>query len=237
MRQTRLPCWTGWARASGGAAATVTDADIERVVVKTLEEEPKGAAHWSARSMAAATGMSQSAVSRIWWTLALAPHRSQTSLLPADPLFIDRVRGAAGLYLGPPKKALVLCLDEKPQIQALDRSQPVSPMMPRVPERRSHDRIRAGTTALFAVLEVATGKVIGSPHRRHRALEFTKFLAKLDKKVPPGLDVHLVLDYYVTHKTPAVKKWLLTSPRFHLHFTPTSSSWLNLEERWFAELT
>ncbi|WP_031174325.1 IS630 family transposase, partial [Streptomyces durhamensis] len=174
---------------------------------------------------------------RIWRAFALAPHRSETFKLSTDPLFIDKVRDVVGLYLDPPEKALVLCVDEKSQIQALDRSQPVLPMMPGVPERRSHDYVRAGTTTLFAALEVATGKVIGSLHRHHRAVEFKKFLAKLDKEVPAGLDVHLILDNYVTHKTPAIKKWLLAHPRFHLHFTPTSSSWLNLVERWFAELT
>ncbi|AQY20284.1 hypothetical protein T261_01700 [Streptomyces lydicus] len=220
-----------------GVPRKITDADIERVIVKTLEEKPKNATHWSTRSMAAATGMSQSAVSRIWRAFALAPHRTQTFKLSTDLLFIDKVRDVVGLYLDPPEKALVLCVDEKSQIQALDRSQPVLPMVPGVPERRSHDYVRAGTTTLFAALEVASGKVIGSLHRRHRAVEFKKFLAKLDKEVPADLDVHLILDNYVTHKTPVVKKWLLGHPRFHLHFTPTSSSWLNLVERWFAELT
>ncbi|RSS73984.1 IS630 family transposase, partial [Streptomyces sp. WAC05292] len=207
------------------------------VIVKTLEETPKNATHWSTRSMAAATGMSQSSISRIWRAFALAPHRSQTFTLSTDPLFIDKVRDVVGLYLDPPEKALVLCVDEKSQIQALDRSQPVLPMMPGVPERRSHDYVRAGTTTLFAALEVATGKVIGSLHRRHRAAEFKKFLAKLDKEVPADLQVHLILDNYATHKTPDIKKWLLAHPRFQLHFTPTSASWLNLVERWFAELT
>lgn len=220
-----------------GVPRKITDADVERVIGKTLVEKPKNATHWSTRSMAAATGMSQSAISRIWRAFALAPHRSRTFKLSTDPLFIDKVRDVVGLYLDPPEKALVLCVDEKSQIQALDRSQPVLPMVPGVPERRSHDYVRAGTTILFAALEVATGKVIGSPHRRHRAVEFKKFLTKLDKEVPVDLDVHLILDNYVTHKTPAVKKWLLVHPRFHLHFTPTSSSWLNLVERWFAELT
>ncbi|WP_217131150.1 IS630 family transposase, partial [Streptomyces sp. AC558_RSS880] len=220
-----------------GVPRKITDADVERVIVKTLEETPKNATHWSTRSMAAATGMSQSTVSRIWRAFALAPHRSQTSLLSTDPLFIDKVRDVVGLYLDPPEKALVLCVDEKSQIQALDRSQPVLPMMPGVPERRSHDYVRAGTTTLFAALEVATGKVIGSLHRRHRAVEFKKFLTKLDKEVPAELEVHLILDNYVTHKTPDIKKWLLAHPRFRLHFTPTSASWLNLVERWFAELT
>ena len=220
-----------------GVPRKITDADVERVIVKTLEEKPKNATHWSTRSMAAATGMSQSTISRIWRAFALAPHRSQTFRLSTDPLFIDKVRDVVGLYLDPPEKALVLCVDEKSQIQALDRSQPVLPMMPGVPERRSHDYVRAGTTTLFAALEVATGKVIGSLHRRHRAAEFKKFLTKLDKEVPAGLQVHLILDNYATHKTPDIKRWLLTHPRFHLHFTPTSASWLNLVERWFAELT
>ncbi len=220
-----------------GVPRKITDADVERVIVKTLEEKPKNATHWSTRSMAAATGMSQSAVSRIWRAFALAPHRSQTFKLSTDPLLIDKVRDVVGLYLDPPEKALVLCVDEKSQIQALDRSQPVLPMMPGVPERRSHDYVRAGTTTLFAALEVATGKVIGSLHRRHRAVEFKKFLTKLDKEVPADLDMHLILDNYVTHKTPTIKQWLLAHPRFHLHFTPTSPSWLNLVERWFAELT
>lgn len=220
-----------------GVPRKITDADVERVIVKTLEEKPKNATHWSTRSMAAATGMSQSTISRIWRAFALAPHRSQTFKLSTDPLFIDKVVDVVGLYLDPPEKALVLCVDGKSQIQALDRSQPVLPMMPGVPERRSHDYVRAGTTTLLAALEVATGKVIGSLHRRHRAAEFKKFLAKLDKEVPADLRVHLILDNYATHKTPDIKKWLLVHPRFHLHFTPTSASWLNLVERWFAELT
>ncbi|MER5995766.1 IS630 family transposase [Streptomyces viridosporus] len=220
-----------------GVPRKITDADVERVIVKTLEEKPKNATHWSTRSMAAATGMSQSAISRIWRAFALAPHRTQASLLSTDPLFIDKVRDVVGLYLDPPEKALVLCGDEKSQIQALNRSQPVLPMVPGVPGRRSHDYVRAGTTTLFAALEVATGKVIGSLHRRHRAVEFKKFLARLDQEVPAGLEVHLILDNYVTHKTPAIRQWLLARPRFHLHFTPTSASWLNLVERWFAELT
>ncbi|GAA3131719.1 IS630 family transposase [Streptomyces echinatus] len=220
-----------------GVPRQITDADVERGIVKTLEEKPANPTHWSTRSMAAATGMSQSAISRIWRTSALAPHRCETFKLSTDPLFIDKVRDVVGLYLDPPEKALVLCLDEKSQIQALDRSQPVLPIMPGVPERRSHDYVRAGTTNLFAALEVATGKVIGSLHRRHRAAGFRNFLTKLDKEVPADLDVHLILHNYATHKTPAIKKWLLAHPRFHLHFTPTGSSWLNLVERWFGELT
>ncbi|WJY55061.1 IS630 family transposase [Streptomyces chengbuensis] len=220
-----------------GVLRKITDADVERVIVKTLEETPKNATHWSTRSMAASTGMSQSAISRIWRAFGLQPHRAETFKLSKDPLFVDKVRDVVGLYLDPPERALVLCVDEKSQIQALDRSQPVLPMMPGVPERRSRDYVRAGTTTLFAALDTATGKVIGSLHRRHRATEFKKFLIKLDREVPRELDVHLILDNYVTHKVPAVKKWLAAHPRFHLHFTPTGSSWLNLVERWFAELT
>ncbi|MFJ4681545.1 IS630 family transposase [Kitasatospora sp. NPDC088783] len=220
-----------------GVPRKITDADVERVIVKTLEEKPRNATHWSTRSMAAATGMSQSAISRIWRAFALAPHRAETFKLSTDPLFIDKVRDVVGLYLDPPERALVLCVDEKSQIQALDRSQPVLPMMPGVPERRSHDYVRSGTTTLFAALDTATGKVIGSLHRRHRTAEFKEFLAKLDRQVPADLDVHLILDNYITHKVPAIKTWLVAHPRFHLHFTPTGSSWLNLVERWFAELT
>ena len=217
-----------------GAPRKITDADVERVIVTTLEQTPKNATHWTTRSLAQATGMSQSAVSRIWRALGLQPHRAETFQLSRDPLLVDKVRDVVGLYLDPPERALVLCVEEKSQIQALDRSQPV---LPGVLERRGHDYVRAGTTTLFAALEVATGKVIGSLHRRHRAAEFTKFPAKLDREVPADLDVHLILDHYVTHKTPAITKWLLAHPRFQLHFTPTRSSWPNLVERWFAELT
>jgi transposase len=220
-----------------GVPRKITDADVERVIVKTLEETPKNATHWSTRSMAAATGMSQSAISRIWRAFGLQPHRAETFKLSRDPLFVDKVRDVVGLYLDPPERALVLCVDEKSQIQALDRSQPVLPMMPGVPERRSHDYVRSGTTTLFAALDTATGKVIGSLHRRHRAVEFKKFLIKLDREVPADLDIHLILDNYITHKVPVIKKWLAAHPRFHLHFTPTGSWWLNLVERWFAELT
>jgi transposase len=220
-----------------GGPRTVTDEQVAAVVAKTLESTPKNATHWSTRSMAKEMGLSQSSVSRIWLAFGLQPHRSETFELSTDPYFVDKVHDVVGLYLDPPERALVFCVDEKSQIQALDRSQPVLPMMPGVPERATHDYVRAGTTTLFAALEVATGKVIGSLHRRHRAEEFKKFLIKLDKEVPDGLDVHLICDNYATHKTPAIKKWLLAHPRFHLHFTPTGSSWLNLVERWFAELT
>jgi transposase len=181
--------------------------------------------------------MSQSAVSRIWRAFALQPHRSETFKLSKDPLFIEKVRDVVGLYLHPPDKAMVLCVDEKSQIQALDRSQPLLPMRPGQAERRSHDYKRHGTTSLFAALDLATGRVIGQFHRRHRAVEFRKFLIRIDDEVPGSLDVHVVLDNYATHKTPAIQRWLTRHPRFHLHFTPTGASWLNLVERWFAELT
>uniref|UniRef100_UPI0004673637 IS630 family transposase n=1 Tax=Streptomyces exfoliatus TaxID=1905 RepID=UPI0004673637 len=220
-----------------GGPRSVTDEQVAALVTKTLQSAPKSATHWSTRSMAKELGLSQSTVSRVWRAFGLQPHRSQTFKLSTDPYFVDKVHDVVGLYLDPPERALVFCVDEKSQIQALDRSQPVLPMMPGVPQRVTHDYVRAGTTTLFAALEVATGKVIGSLHRRHRAEEFKKFLIKLDREVPAGLEVHLVLDNYATHKTPAIKTWLLAHPRFHLHFTPTGSSWLNLVERWFAELT
>ncbi|AJF63173.1 IS630 family transposase [Streptomyces vietnamensis] len=220
-----------------GGPRTVTDEQVAALVTRTLEAAPKNATHWSTRSMAKELGLSQSTVSRVWRAFGLQPHRSESFKLSTDPYFVDKVHDVVGLYLDPPERALVFCVDEKSQIQALDRSQPVLPMMPGVPQRVTHDYVRAGTTTLFAALEVATGKVIGSLHRRHRAEEFKKFLIKLDKEVPDGLAVHLVLDNYATHKTPAIKTWLLAHPRFHLHFTPTGSSWLNLVERWFAELT
>jgi transposase len=220
-----------------GGPRSVTDEQVAAVVARTLESKPKDATHWSTRSMAKESGLSQSSVSRIWRAFGLQPHRSETFKLSTDPYFVDKVHDVVGLYLDPPERALVFCVDEKSQIQALDRSQPVLPMMPGVPERATHDYVRAGTTTLFAALNVATGKVIGSLHRRHRAEEFKKFLTTLDKQVPAGLDVHLICDNYATHKTPDIKRWLLAHPRFHLHFTPTGASWLNLVERWFAELT
>ncbi|KOU46260.1 IS630 family transposase [Streptomyces sp. WM6378] len=220
-----------------GRLRTVTDEQVAALVRLTLETKPKSATHWSTRSMAQRTGMSQSTVSRIWRAFGLKPHRTESFKLSTDPFFVDKVHDVVGLYLDPPERALVLCVDEKSQIQALDRSQPVLPMMPGVPERRSHDYLRAGTTTLFAALDAASGQVIGSLHRRHRTAEFRKFLAKLDREVPAHLDVHLIADNYGTHKTEPVRRWLLAHPRFHLHFTPTGSSWLNLVERWFAELT
>ena len=220
-----------------GAPRKITDAQVEQVVVATLERTPTDATHWSRASMAAQSGLSRSTVGRIWKAFGLKPHQVETFKLSTDPQFIDKVRDVVGLYLDPPEKALVLCVDEKSQIQALDRSAPVLPMMPGMPERRTHDYLRHGITTLFAALDVATGEVIGSIHRRHRASEFRKFLAKLDKQVPAELDVHLICDNYSTHKAPTVRAWLDAHPRFHMHFTPTYSSWLNQVERWFGLLT
>jgi transposase len=220
-----------------GRPRTLGDAEVERVLAMTLESTPRDATHWSTRAMAEATGLSQSSVHRIWRAFALAPHRSETFKLSKDPLFIDKVRDIVGLYLDPPDKALVLCVDEKAQIQALDRSQPVLPMRPGQVERRTHDYTRNGTTSLFAALDTKSGRVIGQLHRRHRSIEFRKFLDTIDAVVPDQLDVHLILDNYGTHKSPTIKRWLVKRPRFHLHFTPTGSSWINLVERWFALIT
>lgn len=220
-----------------GAPRKITDADVERVVTLTLESTPRDATHWSTRSMAAKAGLSQTAISRIWRAFSLQPHRSETFKLSKDPLFVEKVRDIVGLYLDPPDKALVLCVDEKSQIQALDRTQPLLPMRPGQVERRTHDYVRHGTTSLFAALEVKSGKVIGQCHRRHRAIEFRKFLDRIDAEVPSGFDVHLILDNYGTHKAPLIRRWLARHPRFHLHFTPTGASWMNLVERWFATLT
>lgn len=220
-----------------GAPRKIQDADVERVITLTLETTPADATHWSTRGMAARTGMTQSAISRIWRAFVLQPHRTETFKLSTDPLFIEKVRDIVGLYLNPPQRALVLCVDEKSQIQALDRTAPLLPMRPGQIERRTHDYRRHGTTSLFAALDVKTGEVIGACHRRHRSTEFRRFLGRVDAAVPPDLDVHLILDNYSTHKTPAIRRWLAQRPRYHLHFTPTSSSWLNLVERWFAALT
>ena len=220
-----------------GRPRTVTDEQVEQVIARTLETAPKAATHWSTRGMATELGLSQSAVSRIWRAFGLQPHRQDAWKLSKDPLFIDKVRDVVGLYLDPPERAVVLCVDEKSQIQALDRTAPVLPMLPGVPARATHDYKRAGTSSLYAALDLATGTVIGSLHQRHRAIEFKKFLTTIDHHVPAEFDVHVVLDNASTHKTPMIKRWLLAHPRFHLHFTPTSSSWLNLVERWFGELT
>jgi transposase len=220
-----------------GRPRTVSDAQVEEVIVKTLESTPKDATHWSTRSMAKEVGLSQTAVSRIWRAFGLQPHRQDAWKLSKDPLFIDKVRDVVGLYLDPPERAVVLCVDEKSQIQALDRTAPILPMLPGVPERATHDYKRAGTSSLYAALNITSGQVIGALHARHRAIEFKRFLATIDREVPAELDVHVVLDNSSTHKTPAIKRWLAAHPRFVLHFTPTSASWLNLVERWFAELT
>jgi transposase len=220
-----------------GAPRTIRDADVERVVTLTLESRPEDATHWSTRAMARRTGMSQSAVSRIWRAFVLQPHRSETFKLSRDPLFIEKVRDIVGLYLNPPEKALVLCVDEKSQIQALDRTQPLLPMRPGQIARRTHDYMRHGTTSLFAALEVKTGEVLGQCRRRHRSVEFRTFLRHIDANVPDRLDVHLIMDNYGTHKTPTIRRWLVRHPRFHVHFTPTGATWLNLVERFFAAIT
>lgn len=220
-----------------GTPRRVSDADVERVLTMTLESLPRDATHWSTRSLAQQCGLSRSTVSRIWRAFALQPHRSETFKLSKDPLFIEKVRDIVGLYLNPPDRALVLCVDEKSQIQALDRTQPLLPMRPGQAERRSHDYKRHGTTSLFAALDVKTGSVIGTCHRRHRSVEFRKFLDTIERAVPTTLEVHLILDNYGTHKTASIRSWLAKRPRFHVHFTPTSASWINLVERWFAALT
>jgi transposase len=220
-----------------GAPRTIDDTRLDAVIAKTLERVPAGATHWSTRSMARETGLSQTAVSRIWRAFGLQPHRQETFKLSSDPLFVEKVRDIVGLYLDPPLKAMVLCVDEKSQIQALDRTQPLLPLAPGIPERRTHDYARHGTTTLFAALDNATGEVIGELHRRHRSGEFLQFLRTIEANVPPQLDIHLVMDNYGTHKTPAIRTWFARNPRFHVHFTPTSASWLNQVERWFATLT
>jgi transposase len=220
-----------------GKPRLIGDDDVERVIVTTLEQTPTDATHWSTRSMAQATGMSQSAVSRIWRAFGLKPHLVDSFKLSPDPLFIDKVRDVVGLYLNPPDAAVVLCVDEKTQVQALDRTAPILPLIPGTPERRTHDYRRYGTTNLYAALDVASGNVIADLTPRHRAEEFRRFLNLIDKTVPEDLDVHVIVDNNSTHKTPAIQRWVVRHPRFTLHFTPTYSSWLNLVERWFAELT
>jgi transposase len=220
-----------------GQPRKLSDAQIEEVIRRTLESKPADATHWSTRSMAKACGLNQTAVSRIWRAFALQPHRSENFKLSKDPLFIDKVRDIVGLYMNPPDRALVLCVDEKSQIQALERTAPLLPLRPGQAERRAHDYKRHGTTSLFAALNTRTGAVLGKTFRRHRAQEFRQFLDLIEQNVPAGLDVHLILDNSSTHKTPAIQRWLVKRPRYHLHFTPTSSSWLNMVERWFAALT
>jgi len=220
-----------------GAPRTIDDARVDKVIAMTLEQRPRDATHWSTRTMAQASGLSQTAVSRIWRTFGLQPHRQETFKLSTDPLFVAKTRDIVGLYLDPPTKAMVLCVDEKSQIQALDRTQPLLPLAPGIADRRTHDYERHGTTTLFAALDIATGEVIGQLHRRHRSNEFLQFLRTIESNVPPDLAVHLVMDNYGTHKTPKVRAWFARHPRFRIHFTPTSASWLNQVERWFSTLT
>jgi len=220
-----------------GAPRSIDDARVDAVIAKTLETTPANATHWSTRLMARETALSQTAVSRIWRAFGLQPHRQDTFKLSSDPMFVDKVRDIVGLYMNPPLMAMVLCVDEKSQIQALDRTQPLLPLAPGIPARRTHDYERHGTTTLFAAFDILSGKVIGQTHRRHRSSEFLQFLRAIEASVPSVLDVHLVMDNYGTHKTPAIKAWFARHPRFHVHFTPTSASWLNQVERWFATLT
>jgi len=220
-----------------GAPRTIDDVRVDALIARTLEAQPADATHWSTRTMARESGLSQTAVSRIWRAFGLQPHRQETFKLSTDPQFVAKTRDIVGLYLDPPTKALVLCVDEKSQIQALDRTQPLLPLAPGIPARRTHDYMRHGTTTLFAALDIATGEVIGQLHRRHRGHEFLKFLRTIEANVPPQLEIHLIMDNYGTHKTPTVRAWFARHPRFHIHFTPTSASWLNQVERWFATLT
>jgi transposase len=222
-----------------GQPRKITDAKIEEVISRTLEKRPPAATHWSTRSMAKASGLTQNAIVRIWRAFGLKPHLQESFKLSTDPFFVEKVRDIVGLYLNPPEqtRAIVLCVDEKSQVQALDRSQPILPMRPGRAERRTHDYYRHGTTSLFAALDVATGKVIGRCHRRHRHQEFLRFLQQIEREVPAELQIHLILDNYGTHKAPKVAAWLKKHPRYQLHFTPTSASWLNQVERWFAKIT
>jgi len=220
-----------------GRPPTITAAQVEDVIVATLESIPQNATHWSRAKMAQRSGLSASTIGRIWKAFEVKPHRTDGFNLSNDPLFVDKVYDVVGLYLNPPEGAVVYCVDEKSQVQALARSQPALPMMPNMPERRTHDYVRHGVTSLFAAFNTADGTVISSLHRRHRSIEFKKFLAKIDETVPAGLDVHLVCDNYGTHKSPAVKAWLAKHPRFHVHYTPTYSSWINQVERFFAYIT
>ena len=217
-----------------GRPRTVTDEHVQRVIETTLHEKPRASTHWTTRLLAKELKLTRDAVQRIWRAFGLKPHRSETFSLSKDPQFVEKVRDVVGLYMSPPDKAVVLCVDEKSQMQALDRSQPLLPMMPTQPERRTPTYIRHGTTSLFAALDVATGSVIGKTYRRHRAAEFVRFLDEIEARVPEGFDVHLVMDNYATHKTDAVKRWLIRHPRYRVHFTPTSSSWLNLVESFFS---
>ena len=220
-----------------GAPRKVSDDQVEKVVIQTLESTPRGQTHWSTRGLAQASGLSRMTISRIWHAFGLQPHRADTFKLSPDPQLIEKVRDIVGLYINPPEHALVFCVDEKSQIQALDRTQPLLPLRPGQVERGTHDYKRHGTTSLFAALEVKTSRVIGQLHRRHRSREFRLFLDAIEAQVPADLEVHLIADNYGTHKTAMIRKWFAKRPRFHVHFTPTYGSWINLVERWFAELT
>lgn len=220
-----------------GTPRKISDDQVERVVIQTLESTPRGETHWSTRGLAKATGLSRMTVSRIWHAFGLQPHRSESFKLSPDPQLVEKVPDIVGLYMNPPDHAMVLCIDEKSQIQALDRTQPLLPMRPGQLERGTHDYKRNGTTSLFAALELKSSRVIGQLHRRHRSQEFRHFLDRIEAQVPSGLEVHLILDNYGTHKTVMIRNWIAKRPRFHLHFTPTYGSWINLVERWFAELT
>lgn len=220
-----------------GRPRTVREQQVAEIINHTLHTHPADATHWSTRSMAEGEGVSRETVRRIWRAFGLQPHRTETFKLSTDSLFVEKVRDICGLYLNPPDKALVLCVDEKSQIQALDRTQPLLPMGLGQPERRSHDYRRHGITSLFAALDIATGTVVGRCYPRHRHQEFLKFLRLVDRQVPSAFTVHVVLDNYGTHKHPRVRGWLARHPRYHLHFTPTGASWLNQVERWFATLT
>ena len=221
-----------------GAPRHATDAKVEAVITKTLETTPRGQTHWSQRGMAKEVGLSQTTIHRIWKTFGLQPHRSETFKLSPDPQFVEKVRDIVGLYMNPPEHAVVLCVDEKSQIQALNRTQPILPLRPGVPERQSHDYERNGTTTLFAALNAHTGDVVAKCYRRHRAKEYLQFLRLLNSELPDdATEIHLIVDNYATHKTPAVTRWFARHPRFHVHFTPTYASWMNLVERLFAEIT
>lgn len=220
-----------------GTPRKVSDEQIEQIIIQTLESTPRGETHWSTRGMAKAIGLSHSTINRVWRAFGLQPHRVETFKLSPDPLLIDKVRDIVGLYMNPPDRALVLCVDEKSQIQALDRTQPMLPMRPGQAERRTHDYKRNGTTSLFAALELKTNRVIGQLHRRHRSQEFRRFLDRIEANVPADLDIHIIMDNYGTHKTAIIRNWFAKRPRFHAHYTPTYGSWINLVERWFAEIT